>query len=49
MANDDLALRPGMTATASVVTASRENVLLVPNAALRFTAQLDPIDALRHE
>lgn len=35
--NDDLALRPGMTATASIVTASREQVLLVPNAALRFT------------
>lgn len=35
--NDDLALRPGMTATASIVTAQRENVLLVPNAALRFT------------
>jgi len=36
VANDDLALRPGMTATASIVTANRENVLLVPNAALRF-------------
>ena len=35
--NDDLALRPGMTATARIVTANRENVLLVPNAALRFT------------
>ena len=35
--NDDLALRPGMTATASIVTAERANVLLVPNAALRFT------------
>lgn len=35
--NDDLALRPGMTATASIVTAQRSNVLLVPNAALRFT------------
>jgi len=35
--NDDLALRPGMTATAAIVTASRDNVLLVPNAALRFT------------
>lgn len=34
--NDDLALRPGMTATASIVTAQRENALLVPNAALRF-------------
>lgn len=35
--NDELALRPGMTATATIVTARRENVLLVPNAALRFT------------
>lgn len=35
--NDDLALRPGMTATAAIITAQRENVLLVPNAALRFT------------
>lgn len=37
VANTDLALRPGMTATAAIITASRENVLLVPNAALRFT------------
>lgn len=36
VANTDLALRPGMTATARIVTAQRENVLLVPNAALRF-------------
>lgn len=35
--NNDLALRPGMTATASIVTAQRDNALLVPNAALRFT------------
>jgi HlyD family secretion protein len=35
--NDDLALRPGMTATATIITAQRENVLLLPNAALRFT------------
>ncbi len=35
--NDDLSLRPGMTATAEIVTAEPENVLLVPNAALRFT------------
>ncbi len=34
--NEDLALRPGMTATATIVTASRDDVLLVPNAALRF-------------
>jgi len=37
VANADLALRPGMTATASIVTARRDGVLLVPNAALRFT------------
>lgn len=34
--NADLTLRPGMTGTAEIVTAQRENVLLVPNAALRF-------------
>lgn len=37
VANNDLALRPGMTATAEIVTASRDQALLVPNAALRFT------------
>ena len=37
VANIDLALRPGMTATATIVTAERDNVLLVPNTALRFT------------
>lgn len=35
--NDDLSLRPGMTATAEIVTAERQHVLLIPNAALRFT------------
>lgn len=39
--NDDLALRPGMTANATIVTAEREKVLLVPNAALRFTPPLN--------
>ena len=34
--NQDLSLRPGMTATASIVTNERQNVLLVPSAALRF-------------
>lgn len=34
--NEDLKLRPGMTANASVVTARRENVRRLPNAALRF-------------
>jgi HlyD family secretion protein len=35
--NDDLSLRPGMTATAEITTSSRDRVLVVPNAALRFT------------
>ena len=34
--NDDLSLRPGMTATAEILAREIENVLLVPNAALRF-------------
>jgi HlyD family secretion protein len=37
VANDDLSLRPGMTGTADITTLVRENVLLVPSAALRFT------------
>jgi HlyD family secretion protein len=35
--NSDLTLRPGMTATAEITTIRRENALLVPNTALRFT------------
>ncbi len=35
--NDDLTLRPGMTATAEITTIEHQGVLLVPNAALRFT------------
>lgn len=35
--NADLSLRPGMTATATIAALQRENVLLVPNAALRFS------------
>ncbi|MBT2186135.1 efflux RND transporter periplasmic adaptor subunit [Sphingobium nicotianae] len=35
--NARLTLRPGMTATADIVTSDKKNVLLVPNAALRFT------------
>ncbi|HEU4591438.1 MAG TPA: efflux RND transporter periplasmic adaptor subunit [Steroidobacteraceae bacterium] len=34
--NDDLKLKPGMTATVSVITDRRSDVLAVPNAALRF-------------
>ncbi|MCE7795479.1 efflux RND transporter periplasmic adaptor subunit [Sphingobium sufflavum] len=37
--NKALDLRPGMTATADIVTSDKKNVLLVPNAALRFTPQ----------
>ena len=37
VSNDDLSLRPGMTATADITTLTRKNVLLVSNAALRFT------------
>lgn len=39
VANADQELRPGMTATADIVTADKQNVLLVPNAALRFSPQ----------
>jgi len=35
--NDDLSLRPGMTGTAEIATVTREDALLVPNTALRFT------------
>jgi HlyD family secretion protein len=35
--NEDLSLRPGMTGTAEITTLTRDNALLVPNAALRFT------------
>ena len=36
VANPDTVLRPGMTATASILTAVRRNTMLIPNAALRF-------------
>jgi len=35
--NEDLRLKPGMTANVSIVVAQRDDVLKVPNAALRFT------------
>jgi HlyD family secretion protein len=34
--NPDLKLKPGMTATVSIIIAKRENVLKIPNAAFRF-------------
>jgi HlyD family secretion protein len=40
--NSTLRLRPGMTATASVITSEKHDVLLAPNAALRFTPPAMP-------
>jgi HlyD family secretion protein len=37
--NSELLLRPGMTATAEIVTTSIKDAVLVPNAALRFTPE----------
>jgi HlyD family secretion protein len=39
--NPELILRPGMTATAEIITTERRNVLLVPNAALRWSPERD--------
>src|SRR5690606_22838398 len=36
VANPDLLLRPGMTATAEILVEERADALLVPNRALRF-------------
>jgi len=35
--NSDLMLRPGMTATAEIITKKVQDAVLIPNAALRFT------------
>ena len=40
--NTDLSLRPGMTATATIVAKQRNNVLMVPNTALRFAPSAAP-------
>jgi HlyD family secretion protein len=54
--NADKALRPGMTATATISTDTREGVLRVPNTALRFsppalvaTAAQKNTASIRHE
>jgi HlyD family secretion protein len=36
VANEDLSLRPGMTATVDIAIVDKDNILVVPNAALRF-------------
>lgn len=38
--NPELLLRPGMTATAEIVTTNIEDAVLVPNAALRFSPEV---------
>jgi HlyD family secretion protein len=38
--NQDLTLRPGMSATSSILATERTDALLVPNAALRFAPDL---------
>jgi HlyD family secretion protein len=43
--NTDLSLRPGMTATATIVATERKDVLRVPNAALRYTPTTAAADA----
>ena len=37
--NGDLSLRPGMSASATIIATQRNDVLLVPNSALRFSPQ----------
>jgi len=38
--NDDLSLRPGMTATVDIAIVNKEDILTVPNAALRFDPEV---------
>jgi HlyD family secretion protein len=45
--NPDLKLRPGMTANVTVVYADRQDVLRVPNAALRFRPPPEMLAGLR--
>src|SRR3712207_9297334 len=47
VANPELKLKPGMTANVTFVTAHRENVVTVPNAALRFRPPEPPEGAAR--
>jgi HlyD family secretion protein len=45
VANPDLALKPGMTATVSITTARRDDVVRVPLRALRFKPEAAEADA----
>ncbi|MFA6187878.1 MAG: efflux RND transporter periplasmic adaptor subunit [Sulfuricurvum sp.] len=42
--NTDLKLRPGMTASASIITDTLKNVTVIPNAALRFSPPISNDD-----
>src|SRR3546814_2250859 len=46
VANPDQSLRPGMTATADIMSEERNNVMPVPNAALRFKRSKEHTSAL---
>lgn len=46
--NKDLRLKPGMTANVSIVVAQRDNILKVPNAALRFVPPKSELGEPRH-
>jgi len=41
--NEDLRLKPGMTATMTIYTEEKENVLMVPNEALRFSPSTNKV------
>jgi HlyD family secretion protein len=47
--NPDLSLRPGMTATVSVITSEKKSILRIPTVALRFKADPEDKDLLRQE
>ena len=40
--NTELKLKPGMTATVSIVVDERKDILKIPNSALRFMPDLSP-------
>jgi HlyD family secretion protein len=46
VANPKLQLKPGMTATVTATTAEKRDVLVVPNAALRFTPETTQVAAV---
>jgi HlyD family secretion protein len=47
--NPDLKLRPGMTATVSILIENRENVLRIPTLALRFQPPAEVLEGLSQE